>query len=326
MSHDLDFSKGKPAMAYVGAKPWHGLGEELAPGQPIDVWAKAAGLDWDIQMLPVHYFIGDQPLLMPDRFVLARSDTRKALSVVSDEYTPVQPREILEFYKELVLKRQYTLETAGALDGGRKIWALARTGLVANVGGNPADTLGAFVLLATSCDKSLATTVTFTSVRVVCQNTLNFAVKDMKSESRRSIKVNHSQRLNVDAIHAELGLMDASWESFKQKLTPMANVKLNSTAARDFFLNLLLTPKEKEDGRFSDKKSREITLLLSLFNSAPGQDIATAKGTLWGAVNAVTYFVDHVRSGATERMDSAWFGTGSSLKEKAWLEALRLLA
>ena len=36
MSHDLDESTGKPAMAYVGEKPWHGLGQELPPGQDID--------------------------------------------------------------------------------------------------------------------------------------------------------------------------------------------------------------------------------------------------------------------------------------------------
>jgi hypothetical protein len=44
--------------------------------------------------------------------------------------------------------------------------------------------------------------------------------------------------------------------------------------------------------------------------------------TLWGAVNAVTYYADHVRSGtAGERLDSAWFGTGYLLKERAWAKA-----
>lgn len=326
MSHNLDISTGKPAMAYAGQKPYHGLGEQLKQGQPIDDWVRAAGLDWEIQMLPVRYLIGGHDLLMPERFVLARSDTHQALSIVSDDYMPVQPRKVLEFYRDLVERRHYTLETAGALNGGRKVWALAKTGLVADVGSEAADKLGAYVLLATSFDKSLATTVTFTSVRVVCQNFLDFAIKDSKSAGRRSIKVNHSQKFDVDAVHAELGLMDASWESFKQKLNPMVGMKLNSDAAREFFTSLLITPKEKEEGKFSDRKEREVVQLMSLYASAPGQSIATANGTLWGAVNAVTYFVDHVRSGATERMDSAWFGTGSALKEKAWLEAIRLLA
>ena len=190
MSHDLDESTGKPAMAYVGERPWHGLGEALPPDQDIETWVQAARLDWEIEMIPVSYQMGGRNHVMGDRFVLARSDTQAALSVVSRDYQVVQPKEVLEFYRDLVEERHYKLETAGALDGGRKVWALARTGLVAGVADNAADELGAYVLLATSCDKSLATTIAFTSVRVVCQNTLGFAVHDVKKESRRNIKVN----------------------------------------------------------------------------------------------------------------------------------------
>lgn len=325
MSHNLDVSTGKPAMAYTGKRPYHALGEELQQGQSIEEWVRAAGLDWEIQMLPVRYLIDDQEQLMPERFVLARSDTHKALSVVSDDYIPVQPRKVLEFYRDLVARRHYTLETAGALDGGRKVWALAKTGLVAGVGSGAADKLGAYVLLATSCDKSLATTITFTSVRVVCQNFLDFAIEDSKSAGRRSIKVNHSQKFNIEAVHNELGLMDASWDRFKEKLNPMTAHKLDPDAAREFFFKLFLTEKEKKEGKVSAKKERDVIQLMSLFSSAPGQTLETAKGTLWGAVNAVTYFADHVRSGKSERLDSAWFGTGRALKESAWNEAMRLL-
>jgi Domain of unknown function (DUF932) len=65
---------------------------------------------------------------------------------------------------------------------------------------------------------------------------------------------------------------------------------------------------------------------MALYESAPGQNLDTAKGTLWGALNAVTYYVDHVRSRrAGGRLDSAWFGAGSALKEKAWTAACNLL-
>ena len=66
--------------------------------------------------------------------------------------------------------------------------------------------------------------------------------------------------------------------------------------------------------------------IMSLYELAPGQDLDTAKGTLWGAVNAVSYYVDHVRSvGTGERLDSAWFGPGGALKDKAWAAACELL-
>lgn len=322
MSHDIDFSTGQPAMAYVGEKPWHGFGEELPANQGIEEWVQAARLNWEIQMSPVRYLFNDRALLMPDRFVLARSDTGAPLSIVSSDYQVVQPKEVLEFYRELVSRRHYTLETAGALDGGRKVWALAKTGLAADISSNPQDKLGAYVLLATSCDKTLATTACFTSIRVVCQNTLNFAVQDVKSAKRRSIKINHSQKFDVNQVHADLGLMEASWDRFIEDLNPMAEIPLTDEQARAYFESLLLSEKEREDRKFSTKKEREIAHLMSLYKQAPGQSLNTSKNTLWGAVNAVTYFVDHVRSSSTDRLDSAWFGVGNQLKDKAWEAAL----
>ena len=318
MSHDIDFSTGQPAMAYVGEKPWHGFGEELPANQGIEEWVQAARLNWEIQMSPVRYLFNDRALLMPDRFVLARSDTGAPLSIVSSDYQVVQPKEVLEFYRDLVEQRHYTLETAGALDGGRKVWALAKTGLVANVSKNAADELGAYVLLATSCDKTLATTACFTSIRVVCQNTLNFAVQDVKSSSRRSIKINHSKKFDATQIHTDLGLMEASWDRFIESINPMIDRVLDDAEARVYFESLLLSEKEQVDRNFSNKKEREISQLMSLYKQAPGQSLETAKNTLWGAVKAVTYFVDHVRSSTSDRLDSAWFGLGSQLKERAW--------
>jgi phage/plasmid-like protein (TIGR03299 family) len=322
MSHDLDESTGKPAMAYVGERPWHGLGEALPPEQDIETWVKAARLDWGIEMLPVNYQMGGRNHVMRDRFVLARSDTQAALSVVSGDYRVVQPKEVLEFYRDLVEERHYKLETAGALDSGRKVWALARTGLVAGVADNAADELGAYVLLATSCDKSLATTIAFTSVRVVCQNTLSFAVHEVKKESRRSIKVNHSRRFDADQIKKDLGLMDESWEKFKLQLTPMAGKAMSDSAAEEFFQSLFQSEKEMKEGTISDQKRKEVMQLMSFYRHAPGQDLPTAKNTLWGAVSAVTYYVDHIRTASGDRLDSAWFGAGATLKEKAWQQAL----
>ena len=75
--------------------------------------------------------------------------------------------------------------------------------------------------------------------------------------------------------------------------------------------------------KFSAKKMGEIQQLMSFFKQEPGQPLDTTKNTLWGALNAVTYFVDHVRNSSSDRLDSAWFGTGNQLKEKAWDTALQ---
>lgn len=115
-------------MAYAGATPWHGLGNQLTQKQPIDIWQREAGMDWQIQESPVHFkadAIGHLGSIhsFPEQKVLYRSDTKAALSVVSSRYQIVQPREVLEFYRDLTEVSGYELETAGVLKGGKKFWA-----------------------------------------------------------------------------------------------------------------------------------------------------------------------------------------------------------
>ena len=99
--HQIDLSTGNPAFAYVGEPPWHRLGQKLPDGASIDAWLRAARLEWELQRLPVQYLVNGTVGTMRDRFVLVRTDTHRALSVVSANYQIVQPREVLEFYREL---------------------------------------------------------------------------------------------------------------------------------------------------------------------------------------------------------------------------------
>lgn len=132
-------------MAYQGETPWHGLGNQLDRHQPIPVWLKQAGMDFEIQKSDVMFSVsgGDGLHLKsnPDSKVLFRSDTHEPLSVVSNRYKVVQPSEVLHFYKDLVEAGGFELETAGVLKGGRKLWALAKTGQEAVLkGGDKATT------------------------------------------------------------------------------------------------------------------------------------------------------------------------------------------
>ena len=94
--------------------------------------------------------------------------------------------------------------------------------------------------------------------------------------------------------------------------------------ASSFFQSLFVQDKNK---KLSKKAQREYESLVALFHSAPGQEISSAKDTLWGAVNAVSYHADHGRGGsAGERLNSAWFGAGSALKERAWEQAVSMIS
>ena len=134
-------------MAYANTTPWHGLGNRLSAKQPIDVWAEQSGLSFEIKETPVRFMSEsaaslDSIMSFPEQKVLFRSDTNAPLSVVSNRYQVVQPREILEFYRDLTEISGFELETAGVLKGGRKIWALARTNQSSTLKGN--DTINGY--------------------------------------------------------------------------------------------------------------------------------------------------------------------------------------
>lgn len=131
-------------------------------------------MDWTIEEAEVRFVTSGNRNLgsihaFPEQKVLYRSDTKAPLSVVSARYQVVQPAQILEFYSDLTEVGGFELETAGVLKAGPKLWALAKTGQSATLKGR--DTVNGYLLLATACDGSLATTAQFTSVRVVCNNT-----------------------------------------------------------------------------------------------------------------------------------------------------------
>lgn len=314
-------------MAFAGAEPWHGLGQSLPPRQSLDVWARAAGMDWTIEASPVRYFadvVGSLGAIHshPEQQVLYRSDTREALSVVSKRYQVVQPREVLEFYRDLTEIAGYELETAGVLKGGRKFWALARTGQSAALKGN--DQVNGYLLLATSCDGSLATTATPTTIRVVCNNTLTIAVNG----AMQAIKVPHNTKFDAQTVKQQLGIAVGQWDGFMYRMRTLAERKVKSHEALNFFLKVLCetTPGTMESGLANERALKKVQALYD--GQGRGAELESAKGTAWGLLNAVTEYVDHERRARSPefRLDAAWFGQGAALKQRALDSALALAA
>ncbi|MBU66046.1 MAG: hypothetical protein CL858_11410 [Cupriavidus sp.] len=315
-------------MAYIGETPWHGLGNQLAPNQPLEVWARAAHMNWNIESADVRFVAGNDGLgsihAYPEQKVLYRSDTKAPLSVVSSRYQVVQPREILEFYRDLTEVGGYQLETAGVLKAGKKLWALARTGQSVRLKGR--DEVNGYLLLATACDGTLATTAQFTSVRVVCNNTLAIAL----GESQGAIKVPHRSQFDAQAVKRQLGIAISHWDEFMYRMKALSERKVKPETAHEYFKRVLAYPVgSAKDGPVAATNDRAVKAATELFSGrGKGSDLASASGTAWGLVNAVTEFVDHERRARSDdhRRDTAWFGQGASLKQKAWDEAVRLIA
>lgn len=316
MAHEVQ------TMAYRSTStPWHGLGSALPAGQSIEQWQRAAGMQWEIFESPCMYAVSTRGGVMyrtnQEAKVLFRSDNSAPLSVVSNRYKPVQPREVLEFYRDMVEVGGFELETAGVLKNGKKLWALAKTGQGTVLKGN--DRLGCYLLLATSCDGSLATTAFFTSVRVVCNNTLQMAMSGRSG----AVSVRHTTTFDPAAVKKELGIGISAWDQFSRLIKELAARPVSPAEAKAYLTTVLGDPALPED-----QQPKPYLAALNLFSGAgKGSELASAKGTAWGLVNSVTQFIDHDRQARSpdNRLDSAWFGTGAAVKAKALEEALHLL-
>ena len=343
MAHQLE------QMAYVGQTPWHGLGNQLTHHQPIDVWAQQAGMDWRIESSDVSYMAQNhrgQSIIMPfeEQRVLYRSDTHAPLSVVSQRFQEVQPREILEFYRDLTEQAGFELETAGVLKGGKKFWALARTGQSTALKGK--DVSNGYILLATACDGTLATTAQFTSIRVVCNNTLAIALRGQNS-SAGVVKVPHSTKFDADKVKQQLGISVRAWDEHMYQMKQLTQRKVSQQEASAYFdavfNNSSLSPAEQDEGMIqfyrnvanatpnnkTEPNGRAMSKVMSMFNGqGRGSELSSAKDTAYGLLCSITEFVDHERRAMSRdhRLDSAWFGAGAGLKQRGLEQALHLMS
>ena len=311
-------------MAYAGQKPWHGLGNKLAPQQPIEVWKQQAGMDWQIEESEVRYIAGSHNIgtinAFPQNKVLYRSDTKKPLAVVSKRFQVVQPGEILEFYRDLTATSGFELETAGVLREGRTFWALARTGQSATLRGR--DRVNGYLLLATACDGTLATTAQFTSVRVVCNNTLAIAV----GQGEGAVKVPHRSQFDPERVKRQLGITVSVWDGFVERMKVLCERPVDPESAEALLRRILTYAVPNAAPVVNEHAVANVRALIE--GVGRGSQLASSRGTAWGLLNGITEYVDHHRRARSDdhRRDAAWFGEGARIKQRAWEEVTRWVA
>ncbi|KZZ28692.1 hypothetical protein A3754_24210 [Alcanivorax sp. HI0083] len=302
------------------------MGNQLASQQPLEVWMREACMDWEIRETPVRFISSEAGTLgqissFPDQKVLFRSDNQEPLSVVSNRFKVVQPREVLEFYRDLTEQSGFELETAGVLKGGRKLWALARTGQSGTLAGN--DQTNGYVLLATACDGTLATTAQFTSIRVVCNNTLAVALNG----NTHAVKVRHNTTFDPQSVKKQLGISVSAWDDFMYRLKALSERRITRKTAEKVMQTIFTDTGYQPSGMPAKANEQAMKKAMTLYEgTGRGSELASAKNTAYGLLNAVTEFVDHERRARStdNRLDSAWFGKGAQIKQRA-LEQTSLL-
>lgn len=329
MSAMIDMSNRRANIAWIGATPWHKLGTEMPEDADLDQWRIAAGMDWKVERAPVEFSykipVGSGTAAkvrgkVPARHVLFRSDTKLPLSVVSNRYKIVQPAEVIEFYRDLLEGSQYTMDVAGVLDQGQRVWALARSTAEIRIAGQ--DLIKPYLLLATSYDGTMSTVASLTSVRVVCNNTLQMAVG--RAGKQADIRVPHSTNFDARQVKLDLGVTDEAIGIWENDVNELAQKPMSRVQAAEFYTEYFAQRDDKGNITNEKRLKKLVPELLHLYEAGPGAELRSARGTAWGVVNAFTHWADF-KAGAhsdENRIKSASFGANASKKADIFRLAL----
>lgn len=314
------------SMMYAGQVPWHGIGTAVQGEVTAEAALNLAGLDWRVELAPVFTGTGIvQTLVERARATVRRTDGR-VLGIVGERYVPVQNGEAFAFLDEIVGAGQAIYHTAGALDGGRKIWLLAKLPGDMCVGAT-GDVVERYLLLINSHDGSSALRMLVTPIRVVCQNTLTLALREGHGEGI-AIKHTTSATARIGEARRVLGLANAYYEEFGSEVRRLAGAAYSD----EQMIVLAETLLPGVPGEVSTRTKNLRNQVVALFHEGLGHD--RIAGTAWAALNAVAEFSDHVRTvragdlaiKAEKRLASAWLGSGAAFKRLAHQTILQQLA
>lgn len=310
MSHNLNEVNGKVSMMYVGETPWHNLGVKLDKPATAAEAIEAAGLNFTVEKRALR--TERDELKVPNHFATVRTDTTDVLGVVGSRYEPIQNKDAFTMFDSLVGEGEAIYHTAGALGKGERIWILAKLPDFIRINGN--DIVEKFLLLVNSHDGSSVVMVKLTPIRVVCANTLSIALSGTEQEVRIKHTTQAIERLKQ--AHEILGLSNKLYAELDYIFNRMSATKMSDTSLTHYVEEIFPDIPNSER---SSKRHVVREKVLELAETGVGSDMA--KGTLWGAYNAVTEFVDHVRQNNRSdsvRLKSMWFGSGENIKHRAF--------
>lgn len=294
-------------MAYAGEVPWHGLGVKVIDDLTPEQMMEKAGIDWQVEKRPLSYSNGAMAMGVPGKSALIRTADGKLLDIVGDNWNPVQNAEAMGFFHEFVMEGNMKMHTAGSLQEGRMVWALAKVDNDFEVFGG--DKVESYLLFSNPHQYGKSVDVRFTPIRVVCNNTLTMALDGTKKDM--SVQVGHRTEFDSTYVKQALGLAEQRMDEYKRLAEFLGDKKYNEDTVKQFFGDVFGTSKVTED-----KLSRTARQAFEVLDTQPGAEYRP--GTWWNALNAVTYMTDHeLGRNNDNRVSSAWFGANRTRKVNA---------
>lgn len=270
--------------------PWHRLGVVTKGALSSAEAIEKAGLDWTVSLRPVYTGGVDaggeeHAIEIQDTFATVRNSDDSVLGVVGNRYTPVQNQECFSFLDTVLPDFDAKYETAGSLDGGRIVWVLLNLGKDVVVG---QDKTIPYLLMTNSHDGSMGIKALTTPIRVVCQNTLTFALNNFATQ----FSFRHTQRVH-DRIEQGRNSLELSYkyiDGFQEEVERLIDQQVSNDKYQEIIDSLFPVPELKDDESnvVVNTKARETQGIL--WNNFENPEFDEHKGTAWSVVNAISNY------------------------------------
>lgn len=345
MAHELYENDN---MISVKEKPWHGLGIVLDEHPTAKEAQKLAGLEWTVRKEQVYY---RQPKIdgmsrimkVPSAYAIVRNDNHMPLGMVGENYQPFQNNDMFQFMEHFCEATNAKIETAGSLRNGRIVWALSTNGTLEYVAGDPVDQ---YFLFKNSFDGSTNIEICFTTVRVVCNNTLTAALRGAKNIwrirhtnslheqvefAKQTLLAQHKYADELDAVMKKLASMPVTEKEATLTIKEILRKEIKDVQAMLEENEQELALAEAEEA-LTKHQQKTLDKILELHETGAGSDIPGVRGTLYGLLQSCTEYADHyktIRAGdrpfAEARFESLMMGSAHDFKARAFQNIYSLI-
>jgi len=331
MAHNINFNakKGTYSFASANEPAWHGLGQIVRGIMTAEEAIKNANLDYEVEKAKVSFTSKDQILNEIDRYYATyRNDNNAYLGMVKSRYEIVQNASAFAFFDSLIDKGEAIYETAGVLGAGERIFLLAKLPDDIKVGG---EAINKYILLMNSHDGSSSVIAGMTNVRVVCNNTLQAALKGLENR----VSITHTSTAN-DRLKEAYKVMKLESEYSNQVaeiFNRMTDVKMSSDEYVNFF-EKVYTPdyaqvplNEEEKKEMSTRMKNMIESTYEFSQVHPTQQTPESTNTLWGAYNAVSGYYNYIKEfkSPEDKFKSHFLGQSQKKIMKAFNECVSII-
>lgn len=342
MAHKIEFNVKTGTHSFVSVKEpaWHKLGKVVEFAMTSAEAIEGANLGFEVVKKQNFMEHDGTYYLSPDSFSTFRTDTNRVLGSVGKDYTIVQNKDAFTFFDSIVGEGKAIFETAGALGNGEQIFITAK--LPGSVVLDNIDEIKQYLLLSNSHDGSRSIEVMFTPIRVVCNNTLSMALAMAKNR----IKIRHTASAHdkLKEAHKLLGIHNELMIEQEHYFNTLKEKQIGTEELVTLICNVFLTPAELQavatagienmpkladaDDKqlISTRKLNMMQEVLEYYERGPGQNIVTAKGTMWGAYNAITGYYQNSKSYSDDnkKVQSNYYGANYNTMHSAYVTAVNI--